>query len=234
MVFSLRSMTGYPIRASDGDLGTVLDFYFDDATWIIRYMVAETGTWLSGRKVLISPVALGKPDWKSRTFSVNLTCDQVRKSPDLDTERPVYRQHEVELHEYYQWPRYWEGAYGGTFGITPYPLYEGLLAQESSKSERKDDPHLRSTRHVTGYHILATDGGIGHVGDYVVDDETWALQYLVVDTGKWLPGRKVLISPTWIKSVNWADTSVFLDHSREEVKMSPDFDPLTPSGKSNE
>jgi sporulation protein YlmC with PRC-barrel domain len=234
MVFSLRSMTGYPIRASDGDLGTVLDFYFDDATWIIRYMVAETGTWLSGRKVLISLVALGKPDWKSRTFSVNLTCDQVRKSPDLDTERPVYRQHEVELYEYYQWPRYWEGAYGGTFGITPYPLYEGLLAQESSKSERKDDPHLRSTRHVTGYHILATDGGIGHVGDYVVDDETWALQYLVVDTGKWLPGRKVLISPTWIKSVNWADTSVFLDHSREEVKMSPDFDPLKPSGKSNE
>jgi uncharacterized protein YrrD len=234
MVFSLRSMTGYPIRASDGDLGTVLDFYFDDATWIIRYMVAETGTWLSGRKVLISPVALGKPDWKSRTFSVNLTCDQVRKSPDLDTERPVYRQHEVELHEYYQWPRYWEGAYGGTFGITPYPLYEGLLAQESSKSGREDDPHLRSTRQVTGYHILATDGGIGHVGDYVVDDETWALQYLVVDTGKWLPGRKVLISPTWIKSVNWADTSVFLDHSREEVKISPDFDPLKPSGKSNE
>jgi sporulation protein YlmC with PRC-barrel domain len=93
---------------------------------------------------------------------------------------------------------------------------------------------LRSTRQVTGYHILATDGGIGHVGDYVVDDETWALQYLVVDTGKWLPGRKVLISPTWIKSVNWADTSVFLDHSREEVKISPDFDPLKPSGKSNE
>jgi sporulation protein YlmC with PRC-barrel domain len=234
MLFDLRSMIGYPVRASDGDLGTVLDFYFDDTTWTIRYMVAETGTWLSGRKVLISLVALGKPDWKSRTFSVNLTCDQVRKSPDLDTERPVYRQHEVELHEYYQWPRYWEGAYGGTFGITPYPLYEGLLAQESSKSERKDDPHLRSTRHVTGYHILATDGGIGHVGDYVVDDETWALQYLVVDTGKWLPGRKVLISPTWIKSVNWADTSVFLDHSREEVKISPDFDPLKPSGKSNE
>jgi hypothetical protein len=228
MQYDLRSMIGYPIRASDGDLGTVLDFYFDDTTWTIRYMVAETGTWLSGRKVLISLVALGKPDWKSRTFSVNLTCDQVRKSPDIDTERPVYRQHEAELHEYYQWTPYWESAYGGTFGITPYPLYEGPIAQESSKSERKDDPHLRSTRHVTGYHIHATDGEIGHVANFVVDDEKWHLHYLVVDIGKWLPGRKVLISPAWIKEVNWADTGVYLDHSREEVKISPDFDPLKP------
>jgi uncharacterized protein YrrD len=226
MLFDLRSMIGYPVRASDGDLGTVLDFYFDDTTWTIRYMVAETGTWLSGRKVLISLVTLGKSDWKSRTFSVNLTCDQVRKSPDIDTERPVYRQHEVELHEYYQWPRYWEGAYGGTFGITPYPLFENDSGQESSGSDRMDDPHLRSTRHVTGCHILATDGGVGYVGDFVVDDETWTLRNLVVNTGKWLPGRKVLISPAWIKSFNWADSSVCLDHSREAVKNCPEFDPL--------
>jgi hypothetical protein len=226
MLFSLQSMIGYPIRAKDGDLGTVLDFYFDDATWTIRYMVAETGTWLSGRKVLVSFVALGKPDWESRTFSVRLDCDQVRNSPDIDTERPVYRQHEVELHEHYRWPRYWEGAYGGTFGITSYPLFDNDPGDEPSDSKRTDDPHLRSTRHVTGYHILATDGGIGHVGDFVVDDENWALRYMVVDTGKWLPGRKVLISPAWIKSVIWADKSMHLDHSREDVKISPDFDPL--------
>jgi sporulation protein YlmC with PRC-barrel domain len=234
MLFSLQSIIGYPIRANDGDLGTLTDFYFDDVTWTIRYMVAETGTWLSGRKVLISLAALGKPDWESRTFSVTLTCAQVRNSPDIDTEKPVYCQHETELHEYYQWPQYWEGAYGGTFGITPYPLFENDSRQESSGSKRKDDMHLHSTRHVTGYHIHATDGEIGHVADFVVDDEKWHLHYLVVDIGKWLPGRKVLISPTWIKEVNWADTSVYLDRSREEVKNCPEFDPLKPSGKSNE
>jgi uncharacterized protein YrrD len=221
---SLKSMVGFTIRAVDGDLGKVHEFYFDDATWTIRYMIAETGTWLSGRKVLISSAALGKPDWESRTFSVNLTCDQVRNSPDIDTERPVYRQHEAELHAYYQWPLYWEGGYGGIFGISPYPVFENAPSRESSESERQDDQHLRSTRQVTGYRIHATDGEIGHVEDFIVDDENWAIGYLVINTGKWLPGRKVLVSPKWIKSVNWADSSVYLDHSRQSVENSIDFE----------
>jgi uncharacterized protein YrrD len=220
---SLQSIIGFTIRAEDGDLGKVHDFYFDDVTWTIRYLVAETGNWLSGRKVLISSVALGKPDWASRTFSVNLTCAQVRNSPDIDTERPVYRQHEAGLHEYYQWPRYWEGGFGGVFGITPSPLLENALPHESSAPERKDDPHLRSTRQVTGYHIHATDEEIGHVKDFIVDDENWTIGFLVIDTGNWLPGRKVLISPKWIKSVNWADAGVYLDRSRQSVENGLDF-----------
>jgi uncharacterized protein YrrD len=222
---SLGSMIGFAIRATDGDLGKVHEFYFDDATWTIRYMVAETGNWLSNRKVLISLFALGKPDWESRTFPVNLTCDQVRNSPDIDTQRPVYRQHEAKLHEYYQWPQYWGSGYGGTLGITPYPLFENPLSQEPSASDRQDDPHLRSTRQVTGYHIHATNGEIGHVEDFIVDDESWALCHLVVETGNWLVGKKVIIPPSWIKSVNWADASVYVDRMRESVKNSPDVDP---------
>jgi hypothetical protein len=225
MQHSLRSIIGFSIRATDGDLGRVHEFYFDDATWTIRYVVVETGNWLSGRKVLISLAALGKPDWESRTFPVNLTCNQVRNSPDIDTQRPVYRQHEEELHEYYQWPQYWEGGYGGALGITPYPLFENPVLQESPKSERQDDPHLRSTRQVTGYHIHATNGEIGHVADFMVNDKNWELRYMVVDTGNWLPGKKVLISPAWIKSVNWNDASVTIDRMRESVKNSPDADP---------
>jgi hypothetical protein len=221
---SIKNMIGFTIRTLDGDLGKVNEFYFDDATWTVRYMVVETGHWLSGRKVLISSVALGKPDWESRTFSVSLTCDQVRDSPDIDTERPVYRQHEAELHEHYNWPRYWEGGYGGVLGITPYPLFEPALSQESSAPERKDDPHLRSTRHVTGYRIHATDGEIGHVEDFIVDDETWSINYLVIDTGNWLPGKRVLIPPQWIKTVNWADTSLYLDRSRQSVENGVEFD----------
>ena len=224
MQHSLRSIIGCAIRAMDGDLGKVHEFYFDDATWTIRYLVAETGNWLLGRKVLISPVAMGKLDVKAREFSVNLTCDQVRNSPDIDTERPVFRQHEAQLHEYYQWPQYWEGGYLGTFGITPFPVFENSMEKESTPPDGRDDPHLRSTRQVTGYHIHATDGEIGHVDDFIVDDGNWALLNLVLETGTWLSGRKVLIPPAWIKNVNWDDTSVYLDHSRESVKNSPEFD----------
>jgi len=184
--------------------------------------------WLSGRKVLISLAALNKPDWESRTFSVNLTCEQVRNSPDIDTERPVFRQHEVLLHEYYQWPLYWESSYVGTFGLTPYPLFVEPMPAESSESEKKDDPHLRSTRQVTDYVVHATDSEIGHVTDFLVDDETWEIHSLVIDTGEWLPGRKALISRERIKSINWADRGVHVDVSRESIKNSPEFDVSKP------
>ena len=222
---SISSMIGYAIRATDGDLGKVDEFYFDDETWAIHYIVVETGNWLSGRKVLISPVAFGKPDLESRTISVNLTRAQVSGSPDIDTERPIYRQHEAELHDYYQWP--WRGDYGGTFGITPLPLSvdEVFVEQEASVSDRRDDPHLRSTREVTGYHIHATDGEIGHVEDFIVDDEIWAIRFLVVDTRNWLPGKRVLLSPQWIKRVEWDKSTVHFDLTRESIKNSPDFDP---------
>jgi sporulation protein YlmC with PRC-barrel domain len=225
MQLSISSMIGYAIRATDGDLGKVDEFYFDDETWSIRYIVVETGNWLSDRKVLISPVAFGKPELESRTISVNLTCAQVRSSPDIDTEKPIYLQHEAELHEYYQWP--WRGGYGGTFGTTPLPLSgdEVFVAQEASASGRRDDPHLRSTRQVTGYHLHATDGEIGHVEDFIVDDKNWAIRFLVADTGNWLPGKKVLLSPQWIKRVEWADSSVHFDLTLEAVKDSPEFDP---------
>ena len=221
MQHSISSMIGYAIRATDGDLGKVDEFYFDEETWTIRYLVVETGNWLSGRKVLISPVAFGKPELESRTISAKLTCAQVRSSPDIDTERPIYRQHEVELHDYYRWP--WRGGYGGIFGTTPLPpsVAERLVEQE----EHRDDPHLRSTRQVTGYHIHATDGEIGHVEDFIVDDEDWSVRFLVVDTRNWLPGKKVLLSPQWIKRVEWADSSVHFDLTREAVENSPEFDP---------
>jgi sporulation protein YlmC with PRC-barrel domain len=225
MQHCLRSMIGYGIQAIDGDLGKVDDFYFDDETWTIRYMVVETGNWLLERKVLVSLFALNKPHWETKTFLVNLTTVQVRNSPDIDTKRPVFRQHEIQLHDFYQWPQYWPGVYGGTFGITPQPLIERPLMHEQSVPSHHDNPHLRSMRQVVDYHIHATDGEIGHVEDFIVDDKNWALHYLVVDIGKWLPGRKVLISPKKIRNVNWADTSVYLNLSRESVKNSHEFEP---------
>jgi uncharacterized protein YrrD len=222
MQHSTCSLIGYEIRATDGDLGTIDEFYFDDETWAVRYIVVETGNWLSGRKVLISPVAFGKPDVESRKISVNLTSAQVGSSPDFDTKRPVYLQHEAALHAHYQWP--WRGGYGGTFGTTPLPLPgEGVSVElEIPGSERRDDPHLRSTGQVTSYHIHATDGEIGNVDDFIVDDENWEIRFLVVDTGNWLQGQKVHIRSQSVTRVEWADSSVHLDLTRESIKNSPE------------
>jgi hypothetical protein len=234
MQHTITSLIGYKISATDGDMGKVDQFYFDDETWFIRYVVVKTDNWLSGRKVLISPVAFGTPDSASGKLSVKLTRAQVSSSPDIDTQRPIYLQHEAALHAHYQWP--WPGGYGGTFGTIPLPLTaEGsFLEPESSVSGRRDDPYLHSTRQVIGYHIHATDGEIGHVEDFIVDDEDWAIRFIVADTHNWLPGKKVILSPRWIKRVQWADSSVYFDLTRETVKNSLEFNDAKPISRDYE
>ena len=226
---SLNDLIGYTIRANDGDIGTVSEFYFDDNGWTIRYLVVDTGGWLSGRKVLISPIALAKPDWESRTFPVKLTKEQVLNSPSIDTDKPVSRQHETELHGYYGWPIYWgSGPVFGGVQASPLMMMETVKEDEAPPEEPESDTHLRSTSQVTGNHIEATDGEIGHVEDFIVDEETWAIRYLLVDTRNWLPGRRVLVSPRWIKRVSWAESRVFVDLTRDAIKNSPEFDPRKP------
>lgn len=223
---------GIAVMATDGEIGRVHDFYFDDHTWCIRYMIVDTGGWLSGRLVLISPVALQPPDWHARAFPVSLTRQQIEDSPTIYSDMPVSRQHEVQLHEYYGWPMYWGAGMvmGGTLG-----MYPGLVVQpELHKEERpgrreqtigqeQDDPHLRSTREVTGYHIQAVDGDIGHVQDFIVDDEDWAIRYMLVDTRNWLPGKHVLVSTQSIGRVSWDDRKVYVDLPRQSLKEAAGF-----------
>ena len=171
---------------------------------------------------------MGTPDWESKTFPVRLTQEQIRNSPDIDTKQPVSRQHEVELSQYYRWPMYWESGFypGAVFGMLPLcPMSDArtVTNDEASTQKRPGDPHLRSTASVTGYYIHATDGEIGHVADYIVDDETWTLRFLLVDTRNWLPGKTVLLSPRSITRVEWADSMVYVNLSRESVKQSPGF-----------
>ena len=234
MLRSVNSLVGYAIRATDGDLGNVAEFYFDDQTWTVRYLVVETGTWLSGRQVLLSPVALGQPDWESRTFGADLTIAQVRDSPDIDTAQSVSRQHEMALSGYYAWPMYWGSQYstGATYGATasgPQIYLKTEPEEDAAAPASHGDLHLRSTRSVTGYHIEAADGAIGHVEDFITDDQSWALRFLIGDTHNWLPGgRKVLIAPQWIKSVEWDGGKVLVDLSRAAIAGSPEFDPQQP------
>lgn len=241
MLRSLQDLENYEIGATDGAIGHVKDFYFDDHAWVIRYLVVETGNWFSSRKVLISPISIHHPDWAKKLLPVSITKEQVKNSPDIDTQRPVSRQHETQYLGYYGYPNYWGGTGLWGSGMYPYAMAPGYVApierrdqSETVKREvatmeralyQDEDTNLRSCEAVVGYHIHATDGDIGHVSGLLVDEETWAIRYVVIDTSNWWVGHQVLIAPQWITGVSWSDQSVTVDLTRESVKTAPDFDP---------
>ena len=225
---SVNSLIGYAIGATNGELGKVKEFFFDDKTWTIRYLIVETGNWLNGRKVLISPEAVLMPDWENEIFPVNLTEEQVKNSPEIDTEKPVSRQQELKLYEHYPWTNYWGDD---SFGLgMPAPMFQGIQRDEDNTDDKESygDPHLRSTKNVKGYSVTATDGDIGNVEDFLIDDINWKLDFVIVDTGKWFPGKKVIISPKWIKEIKWDTSTVIVNASVENVKNSPEYDPKNP------
>ena len=236
MLRSVKELHGYTIRATDGDIGKVHGLYFDDLAWIVRYLVVDTGNWLPGRKVLLWPGVLGQPDWEMQSLPVRLTKEQVEHSPPISADEPVSRQMEADLHTYYGWTPYWRGGLP-VFGLGAAAAAEMIApsAEEKDGTEAKEnDPHLRSTGEVIGYHIQARDGEIGHVEDFVVDDEAWYVRYLVIDTRNWLLGRKVTLAPTWAERVSWLKRKVYVDLSKESIKNSPEFDPSMPVNRQYE
>jgi sporulation protein YlmC with PRC-barrel domain len=232
MLRSAKQIKGLKIAAEDGEIGKVDDFLFDDREWIIRYMVADTGTWLIDRLVLISPVSLRHPNTDDKVFPVKLTKKQVEKSPGIDTHKPVSRQHENDLVNYYQWPAYWYPGAG--YSLSPMEGYIGAVPVIPDDNEIKagtqkeeGDPHLRSIDEVAGYNVQAKDDGIGHIEDFIIDDDKWNIRYAVIDTSNWLPGsRKVLISPQWIKKISWSASEVKIDLAADKIKNSPEFDTI--------
>jgi hypothetical protein len=226
MLRSLKVMHGYIVSAKDADIGKVHDFYFHDDNWIIRYLVVDTGHWLPGRRVLIAPGALGKPDWASMKFPVALTREQVEKSPPIDTDEPVSRQQEADLHNHYGWPFYWVEPGIGVWPPYVSPMPVAVPAKPSESANRgHGDPHLQSQREVVGYHIHASDGAFGHVEDFIADDAQWVIRYLVVHTGKWLPAKKVLLSPKWLGEIRYAQREVTVALSRDKILNCPEYFP---------
>jgi sporulation protein YlmC with PRC-barrel domain len=222
MLSKVKTLKGYSIQTTAGEtIGKVREFYFDDKHWTIRYLVADTGTWLSGRQVLVSPYALVDVNADQQNITVELTKKQIEDSPSLDTDKPVSRQFEDGYYGYYGWPAYW----GGPYNWGDYSTIERNRDKRGhfTKSKKAWDHHLRSTHAVTGYAIEATDGEIGHVEDFIMDDETWAIRYLVVATKNWWPGKKVLVSPQWIQRISWPESKVFVKLSREAIKQAPEF-----------
>ena len=248
IVWTAGKLYGYPVQATgpaedrEDTVGQVSDFYFDDQEWLIRYVVVDTGPWLLGRQVLLDASVLGQPFESAQRLTVALTREQIENSPDIDLHRPVSRQQLLDLHGYYGWPLpiYWgDMAIPGwpIIGVYPTPALpeesarkaaaEDVAARGRAKEQRAS-PHLHSTRKVGKYRIQAIGGPVGHVEDFYINGDRWAIHYLLANTRQWLPGRKVLIAPEWIERLSWTESKVYVRLTREEIKTSPEHDPSLP------
>jgi hypothetical protein len=239
MLRSVKHLTGFTITAVDGEIGKVKDIYFDDLTWKVRYFVVETGNWLVGRKVLLSPVALHTADMDGKTFPTNLTKAQVKSSPDIDADKPVSVQQEEELHRHYLWPQQREGGLGfmttGMVGgvIAPdIPIEERIERGTDSDSKVEDelpefeiagDKHLRSFDASAGYTVHANDGEYGAVNDFLIEDTLWTIPYVVIKAGNLFSNKKVLRPTSSIEKIEWTNSSVYISHSVDFLKHLPEF-----------
>ena len=212
MLSKAKTLASYKLQSLDGEIGTVKDFYFDDRDWTVRYLVADTGEWLVSRQVLISPLCVAGLDREHESLTVKLTKAEIEHSPSLNRDKPVSRQFEQEYTVFFGLPMYWG-----------FPTDAKAHAQSGGPAKKDHDPNLRSTHDVDGHHVEASDGEIGHVDDFVIDDETWAIRYLIVDTKDWLPGKRILISPKWIERVSWSEKKVVVALTREAIQQAPEY-----------
>ncbi len=218
MLQNITELYGSKLAALDGDIGHIKDFYFDDKSWVIRYLVADTGSWLSGRLVLLSPHALGKLDPYEKTLHVKLRKTQIENSPPIEAHRPVSRQYEIEYYRYYGWPAYWDG--GGMWGFGGYPVVIPPSKAEMEvhlQHHHRSDKHLQSMHAVTGYRVGAPDGPVGTVSGFLVDDKSWAISELVVETGHWYSGKEIPISSKRIQRISYEESKVFVTLSNMDI-----------------
>ncbi|MBD3422190.1 MAG: PRC-barrel domain containing protein [Chitinivibrionales bacterium] len=236
MLRSSNSLTGLTVNARDGEIGSISDLYIDGLTWEVRYVIVESGPWLLQKHVLISPVSFREPG--ESEIAVELTKEQVKNSPSVDTKQPVSRQKERELHTHYGWPYYWESApYLGTTSVPmESPVAQSLFekTQEDLKHRRKDQNDLRSVEALEGYHLRACDEETGHVEDFIVDTQQWVMRYLIIDTRNWVAGKRVLISPAWISDISWNASQLHCVLSAEEIRKAPEYDPAQPVNRQYE
>ncbi len=185
MFRSLDSLLGSVVIATDGEVGRAYNALIDDRLWAMRYLVVETDSRFGHRRVLISPAALGSPNLIEGTIPVLLTKEQVQRSPDVDTDPPVSRQQE-----------------------------NCVLSSAGFDSEQSGDPHLRSAKELAGYHVDASDGSLGDIADFIVEDQGWGILDLVVDAGPSPDGHKIVVPTGWVSEVSWEGRSVQLNRPR--------------------
>lgn len=219
MLQYLKKIYGAKLHASDGDIGKISDFYFDDQSFAIRYLVADTGSWLSERQVLLAPNSFGRLDLEEAGLTVQLTRQQIEGSPGIALHRPVSRQYEEDYHSYYGWPYYWTADVVFGFGGSIPSPEAAVLAEEAREEQHlRDNQHLQSTRSITGYAIEANDGTLGHVRDFLVDESTWVIQHVEVETGHWYAGKEILISTDRITRISYGESKVHVNLTKADIE----------------
>jgi hypothetical protein len=213
MLHKASRIRGTTVRATDGDVGQVEELYFDDDTWTIRFLVVDTGSWLMHRRVLIPPISIERP-WTIAGLLSTLTKEQIQHSPEVDSHPTMSRQDETRVLAHYGYPSYWEDR------------AERDSATADPSRVKPGDEHLCGTKDVTGDHLQASDGEIGHVDDFLIDDESWRIRYLVIDTSNWIGGRSVVISPAALHGIDWSQSKMQVALTREAIRQSPSFDSI--------
>ncbi len=221
MLMKFKTLKDYTLESLDGNIGKVKEFYFDDQYWAVRYLIVDTGNWLSDKQVLISPYQISSVNQEKETISINLTKNQIENSPSLDSDKPVSRQFELSYYGFYDMPTYWDGLY--MWGSSPYIIQDRKMQDQTTEGGNSWDPHLRSSHEVSGYHIQASDNVIGHVENFIIDPGIWAIRYLIINTGNWLPGKKILVSTKWIEKVSWSESKIFINLLSEAIITSPEY-----------
>jgi hypothetical protein len=222
MLSSANDLKAFSIGATDGDIGQVEAFYFDLEEWTIHYIVVNAGGWFSARKLLISPLSVDGVDWGSRNIRTDLTREEVKHSPTVDTHGPLSRSDEAAHDNHYRLPPYRSRSMPRGPAASPTKSKAGQ--REGAVDGASEERRLRSTKEVDGFYLAANDGAIGHVDDFIIDDQTWTIRYIVVDTRNWWPGKKVVISPRWITRVDWQRHKIYLDMLCNEIRNSPEYD----------
>ncbi|MCS6302695.1 MAG: PRC-barrel domain containing protein [Nitrospira sp.] len=221
----VRDIAALTLSAIDGRMGSISELYFDDQNWTVRYLIVNTGGWLSARNVLIAPIAVAGIDDADASMRINLRKEQIEQAPPIEKAKPISRQYEEAYYEHFRWAPYWQAGTTVLGTPIPYPDPPPMNVDEPVFFESPEKSHLRSSAEVTGYGVHAQDGEIGHIEDLVIDDEDWNVGYVEVDTRNWLPGKKVLVQTGRIKQIDWYSRSVTMSLTRHAIQSAPAYEP---------
>lgn len=221
MTTSLETLRGYHLKATDGVFGRIRDILFEEGPWTGRWIVADTGDWLFGRKVLLSPVSFFTPVEDEKTVPLRLSRKEIEAAPSLDEDAPISRTYEKTFYDHYMWPYYWMGE--GMWGNVTHPAYLFPTKNQVSEKldtrtpEEKQDPPLRSGHELTKYRLMSGEDVLGYVEDVLLDPETWEVKYFQCDTRKWFHGKTLHVSPEKVTDVDWHHHRLSVDFTQEEL-----------------
>jgi uncharacterized protein YrrD len=220
----MSTLSGRSVEFTDGEIGNVSDLYFDDERWVVRYLVVETGKWLSHKPILVSPISVLSVENKEIPISVNLKQELLSTAPNIDLKKPVSRRFEIEYSKHFSYPVYWGGV--GIWGSVMFPTVfnKTILTEDEEKELLEnggDEAHLRSSSEVCGYKVIASNGSVGSIKDFLIDSRTWEIFRIVVDTKNWFPGKKVLIKPSQISEFVWSESVARSEQLKEELNEMP-------------